>query len=317
MKYKDYYKSLDLDKNASKEDIKKAYRRLAKKYHPDANPGDKAAEEKFKDINEAYEVLSDEEKKHQYDNFGSQHQFQGGADFDPSQFGFAKGGNTQYQYYSAGDSGFSDFFNVFFGNRNDADFENIFNSTGGGRGRAAYSERRVGEDQEVPITISLLEGLKGAHKQISIKKEGKIKRLNIKIPMGIQEGERIRLKGQGKPGIQGGRSGDLYLKFKLDAKNFQLNGSHITLTVPLLPWEAALGISKNVQTLDETILVKIPPMIQSGKKIKLTGKGYIDKNGHRGDLYISISIKNPNHVTQEMKILFEKMKETYEGKVEE
>lgn len=315
MKYKDYYKILDVDKSASKEDIKKAYRKLAKKYHPDANPGDKTVEEKFKDINEAYEVLSDETKKNQYDNFGQQTHFSGSSEFDPSQYGFGgNSGNTGRYYRSSGDGDFSDFFNMFFGGSSDIDMENIFGSSRQSGSRQYYKGQN-GEDQEVPLTITLEEGITGIQKNISIKKDGKVKRLNVKIPMGIRDGEKIRLKGQGRTGINGGKNGDLYLVIQLSQGDFRLEGLDVYITMKLLPWEAALGTKKNIKTIEGTIAVKVPKGIQSGKRIKVARKGYVQKNGNRGDLFIDIQIKNPEKIDEELIKLFEKMKELYSKEV--
>lgn len=311
MEYKDYYGILGIEKNASKDDIKKAYRNLAKKYHPDANPGDKSAEDKFKDINEAYEVLSDDEKKNQYDNFGNQTHFQGGSDFDPSQYGFGRG-NTRYSTtYTSSDGDFSDFFNMFFGGNGGVDFENIFHTSGQGN-RRTYQNPVDGDDQEVPITIAIREGLLGSQKKISIRKDGEIKRLNLKIPQGIQAGEKIRLRGQGKPGYNGGKNGNLYFVVRFEESEYDLKGKDLYSQVKLLPWEAALGINKKINTIDGEINVKIPSKIQTGKKIKISGKGYSDKKGNRGDLFIVVNIKNPDNMSGEILELYEKMKNIYE-----
>ncbi|MPW26828.1 DnaJ domain-containing protein [Alkalibaculum sp. M08DMB] len=304
MKYKDYYEVLGVDKKATQEDIKKSYRKLAMKYHPDTNPNNKATDEKFKDINEAYEVLGDTEKRSKYDQFGSQSQFQGGADFDPSKYGFG-GQNTQYKYSSGGDSDFSDFFNAFFGGGADFDVENMFHSSRGGRQRAVK-----GNDAELDVKITLEEGYSGVQKNLSLRIGDETKSLNYKVPKGIQEGEKIRLKEQGHKGQGNGKNGDLYIKFQfIKEENRVLEGNNLHVVVELLPWEAALGTQKSIKTLEGTISVKIPNEIQTGKRIRLKNQGYIDKQSNKGDLFITIKIINPTIITKELKELFIKMSE--------
>ncbi|MFZ7120487.1 MAG: DnaJ C-terminal domain-containing protein [Eubacteriaceae bacterium] len=306
MKYKNYYDILGVEKSASKDDIKKAYRKLAKKYHPDTNPEDKKAEENFKNINEAYEVLSDKDKKNKYDNMGQQFDFQGGHDFDPSQYGF--GNNARYEYHTGSDTDFSDFFNAFFGGYSDFDVENMYNRSK--NKRSAYSYSADGDNTEAEIEIDLKDGFQGTEKKISLRKGNETISINFKVPKGVKEGEKIRLRGQGKSGANGGKSGDLYLivKFKKQ-KDFEIKDKNIYYTQELYPWEAALGEKKSINILDGIISVNIPPHIQSGKSIRVAGKGYIDKNGNRGDLFIKIKLMNPNRISNELKELFTKMKD--------
>ncbi|HEX9060471.1 MAG TPA: DnaJ domain-containing protein, partial [Clostridia bacterium] len=197
MQYKDYYKILGIDRSASQEDIKKAYRKLAKRYHPDANPNNKEAEEKFKDVNEAYEVLGDVDKRGKYDNFGKDFNMGNGFDFDPYQYGFGK--NARYEYRANSGSGFSDFFNMFFGG-SPFDAEDIFE--GKGAGHHSFSAQR-GNDIESEIEITPEEGFVGANKQISLRSDFGEKSIALKIPRGIKEGEKIRLSGQGRTGFGG------------------------------------------------------------------------------------------------------------------
>jgi len=300
MKYKDYYEILGVSKNASNDDIKKAYKKLAKKYHPDLNPDSKSSEEKFKEINEAYEVLGDEQKRKKYDTFGQSANFHNGADFDPSQFGF--GG------FSGGDTDFSDFFNMFFeGGQgfNTRSYSSGFNIKDmfSGRGR-----QRKGEDIETEIGVDIKEAYEGASKTISLKVNGETRRISIKIPSGIVSGKKIKLKEQGSRGINGGRNGDLYLKVKIkDSKEFKLDGLDLIKEVKLTPWEAALGCNLVVQTLKDKIKIKIPEGIQTDEKIKLKGLGYKDMNGNKGDFYVMIKIVNPKHISSEEKQLYEKL----------
>lgn len=305
MQYKDYYKILGVDRKASQEEIKKVYRRLAKEYHPDANPNNKEAEEKFKDINEAYEVLGNPAKREKYDNFGEEFHFQNGSDFDPSRFGFGK--NVRYEYRTNTGSGFSDFFNMFFGG-NAFDMEDLFE---GGRAKQHGSgHTRKGEDVEAELEIALEEAFAGAEKRISLRSPGGEKSLTLKIPRGIKEGEKIRLAGQGETGSYGGEKGDLYLvvRFKRGGR-FEPEGLDLHTAIDLFPWEAALGTEVPVDAIDGKILVKIPPGIGPEGKIRVGNKGYIDRNGRRGDLYIKVRMVNPPVITPQIRELYEKLRQ--------
>ncbi len=303
MQYKDYYKTLGVDKNATQDEIKKAFRKLAKKYHPDANPDNKAAEDKFKDLNEANEVLSDPEKRKKYDTFGSSSDFQGNTDFDPSQYGY---NNMRYERRTGTGGGtsdhsdHSDFFNMFFGDSG-FDLGSIFN-------RAQRPQN--GEDIETVIEITAEEGFHGAEKKISLRTSSGDKTLTFKVPKGVKDGEKIRLKGQGNPGSQGGKAGDLYLivKFKQGGR-ISIEGRDLSLTLDIMPWEAALGTELSVETIDGKITLKVPEGVQTDSKLRLAKKGYIDRNGVRGDLYIKMRIVNPKTISQESKVLYEKLRD--------
>ncbi|MDQ2087815.1 DnaJ C-terminal domain-containing protein [Herbivorax sp. ANBcel31] len=302
MEYKDYYNVLGVDKNATQDEIKKAYRKLAKKYHPDINKDNKEAEKKFKEANEAYEVLGDEEKRKKYDTFGNQHDFQNGYDFDPSQYGF--GNNVKYEYRTGNADEYSDFFNMFFGGDGGFDFSSFFGGESTGRRSRSYSHK--GEDVEAQIEITVEEGYEGVEKLISLRGRRAEKKLNFKVPKGVKDGEKIRLKGQGEKGINGGKNGDLILVVKIKPEGrYTLEGNNITTTLDVFPWTAALGGEMPVNTLDGRIKIKIPEGIQTDSKIRIGKKGYIDKNGKRGDLYIKVRIVNPKRITSEMKKLFE------------
>lgn len=305
MEYKDYYKILNVDKEASQDDIKKAYRNLAKEYHPDINPGDKVAEDKFKEIGEAYEVLGDSEKRQQYDNFGSQYNFQNGYNFDPSQYGF--GNNVRYEYRTSEGGDYSDFFNMFFGGGGSMDFGDIF---GRGQTRGSRSAGFKGEDVEARLKISPEEGFEGASRKISIAVGNGNKTINFKIPKGVMDGEKIRLKGQGEAGFGGGQKGDLLLNIEIeDSQNFSIDGKNLTKDIEVYPWDAALGTEKTIDTLDGRILVKIPAGIQTDRKIRIPKKGYRDRSGSRGDLYLRIQIMNPSSLDDETRKLYEQIKE--------
>lgn len=290
MEYKDYYKILGVDKSSSQDEIKTKYRNLAKKYHPDLNPDDDKAQEKFKGINEAYEVLGDAEKKKKYDTFGSGYDFNNGQNFDPSQYGFGNGG---YSYTSSNGGGFSDFFNMFFG----------------GAGGDPRSNRRTATRQmptyESELNITLEEGFKGTTKDITLNIGGENKSLSINIPKGILPGRKLKVKGE-KWGI----NGDILFKINFinDRKNV-LEDLDITMKLDLLPWEAALGDKVTITTLEGKVKINIPKLISSGKKIRISKKGYKDMKGKQGDLFIDINIINPPELTEEEIKLYEELKE--------
>ncbi|MBP7176607.1 MAG: J domain-containing protein [Thermoclostridium sp.] len=305
MKYLDYYKVLGVEKDATQDAIKKSYRKLAKKYHPDANPGNKSAEEKFKEINEAYEVLGDPEKRKKYDQFGHSMNFQNGMDFDPSQFG-------HYQS-TGGNNDFSDFFNMFFG-EGGLNMDDIFGGGSGARSfRTGFSSNRRsmrGEDMEAEMQITPEEGLEGSEKTFSIRTASGTKTLSVRIPKGIPEGGRVKLAGQGHPGSGGAASGDLYIIIRFKEGRYKLEGNHLIQRLDIAPWVAALGGEMKVQSPDGAIMVKIPAGIQSDQKIRVPGKGYGKTNENRGDMLIQVRIMNPRHLTDEQKRLYELLRKT-------
>lgn len=304
MEYKDYYKILGVSKDASQEEIKRAYRELAKKYHPDANKNDPAAEKKFKEINEAYEVLKDPEKREKYDAFGSNYNFQNGMNFDPSQFGW------RTRTYSSGSSGFSDFFDMFFGDGG-IDLDEIF--AGFRRNRGPFTFHSFGEgvdssphSTELEVEIGIEEAYRGTSRTISVQTQPGISRkLKVKIPAGVMEGDKIRLKGQGSYG------GDLNIIVRIkDEAGFKLDGLDIIKEVPVAPWEAALGEKIQVETLDgQNIVLRLPSGVSSGQKLRIPGRGYRDRNGHRGDLFVMIKIVLPKKMAPQEKELYMKLKE--------
>lgn len=300
VEYKDYYKLLEVSRNATDEDIRKSYKKLARKYHPDLNPDNKEAEARFKDINEAYEVLKDPEKRKLYDQLGPN--WQQGAQFNQQNFG----GGGQFHFNSSGGN-FSDF------------FETIFGGMGGMGGSssfrddpfAEFSRPKRGRDVESELKLTLEEVHKGGSKTISINSSSGPKSLEVKIPVGVKEGARIRLAGQGEsaanPGGKSGQAGDLYLKVKyLPHNNFSVDGTAIIHDLALAPWEAALGAKVQVPTLDGKVELNIPAGTSSGKKLRLRGKGLGSAND-KGDELIHISIKLPADLTDEAKNLWEKL----------
>ncbi len=304
MKYKDYYEILGVKKDATQDDIKKAFRKLAKKHHPDANPNNKAAEEKFKEINEANEVLGDASKRKKYDDLANDVKFQNGYDFDPAQAGY---GNVKTEYRSTSQNDFSDFFNAFFGGGH-TNMDDIFGGGASG-GRHTRSFAQDGGDVEAEISITLKEAFNGIEKKVNLKSNTTEKTISFKIPAGIKEGGKIKLSGQGEKGVNGGSNGDLLIKinFIVDAK-FAIKELDLETTLELMPWDAALGSDATVETIDGKIMVKTPAGIQTDKKIRVVGKGYKDTHGRRGDLYIRVKIVNPRILSDELKAEYLKIK---------
>lgn len=316
MQYRDYYEVLGVPKDAPQDQIKKAYRKLAKAYHPDANPGVKKSEDKFKEINEAYEVLGNPENRKKYDQLGSQFHFANGSDFDPSQFGF--NGGKHYEFRSAGANGFSDFFDTFFG-KGGINPDDLF----GGRGRKGFDSsyhggqsyqtgikaNMKGEDREADIQIPVSDGLKGTERHIAIDAPTGRKTLAVKIPKGIQQGGKIRLQGQGGQGIGGGPSGDLFLVVNFKDDEFSIQGCDISMNAAVYPWIAALGGEQTVNTPEGRIIVRIPEGIQNGGKIRIPGKGYYTPAGGRGDLFIIIRIINPDGLSEQQRKLYEQLRD--------
>ncbi len=321
MEYKDYYKTLGVEKTAPQEEIKKAYRKLAKKYHPDANKGDSASEAKFKEISEAYEVLGDEKKRKKYDAFGNQTQFAGGHDFDPSQYGFG-GGNVRYEYAGSGDR--SDFFNMFFSGA----FDDLFSAARGNGSNTYYyqdggdmsdlfmgarqQKKRAydGENIEAQISLTPQEGAAGVSRQIAVKTGAGTRTINFKVPAGVRDGETIRLKGQGQQGAGGGKDGDILLTVRMEKSDkYSFDGDRLVMREDISPWDAALGAKLPVNTLDGRIMVKVPAGVQTGSKIRVAGKGYPFRGRERGDLFIEFSIKNPANLTGAQRKLYEQLRE--------
>lgn len=315
MQYRDYYKTLNVSKTASQDEIKKAYRKLAREYHPDVNPDDPNAEEKFKDINEAYQVLSDEDKRKKYDQFGSQwkqYQQTGGRaeDFDWSQWA-AQGqpGGGQYrtvtqeeleQMFGGGLGGFSDFFETLFGGMGGA--RSVRRPTGQPR------DLRRGRDIEHPVEITLEEAFHGTTRLLTYE-DGR--RIEASIPPGVKTGSKIRLSGQGGDGSAG--SGDLFLKIKvLPHSKFTREGDHLRIIQPVDLFVALLGGEVTVNTIDRAVKLTIPPETDSGKTIRLKGLGMpkLSKPGQQGDLLAEIEIRVPKKLTSEQKEKFTALRES-------
>lgn len=292
MEFRDYYKTLGVAKKATADEIKKAFRKLARQHHPDLAKDKKTAEEKFKEINEAYEVLSDAEKRKKYDEVGPNWQ-QGGAGFRPPPGGGYPGGFGGYgaageEDFQFGGTGFSDFFEAFFGR----------SARGGRRGSAFHGEDAPlrGQDAEADIMVTLEEALHGSTRQISFTRgrAGKVETYTVKIPKGVGEGQRIRLAGIGGEGRGGGPAGDLYLRVRFERHpEFTVEGADIIHEVELPVTQAVLGGEVMVPTLDGRAKLKIPPLTQNGRKFRIPGKGMPQRGGTRGDFYAVIEVELP------------------------
>jgi DnaJ-class molecular chaperone len=292
---KDYYKTLGVSKNASEQEIKKAYRKLAKQYHPDANPDDPTAEARFKEVNEAYEVLNDAEKRAQYDRFG--------ADFHRYQQAEGAWGGTGGGFYTnvdMNDSGFNDLFESIFGGFGRAGGRT---ATGRSGGSAAGGVR--GRDLEHEVTITLREAYEGATRYIT---KGE-RRIKVSIPAGADNGTRVRLTGEGEPGF-GAAAGDLYLVIKVEPdRQFKRDGDNLQVEIEIDMFTALLGGEVKVPTLGRAVKLRIPPGTQSGQKFRISGKGMPKlRSKEHGDLYARILITVPKTLTDEQQRLVEQLR---------
>ncbi|MEA3407461.1 MAG: DnaJ C-terminal domain-containing protein [Chloroflexota bacterium] len=310
MEYKDYYSILGVSEDASQEEIRKAYRRLARKYHPDVNPNNKEAEERFKEINEAYEVLRDPEKRSKYDRLGAnwnRYQQAGGqGGFDWSQWASqaAEGGRGRTRTYTTygdmgdlfGEGGFSDFFQFIFG--------------GGGPMRGATRQEtpfaRAGRDVEHPVHITLEEAYHGTTRVLQVGE----RRLEVKIPPGVREGSRVRVASAGEPGRGGGAAGDLYLVISIqDHPLFEREGNDLRMELPVSLYTLVLGGEAIVETMDGRVSLTIPPETKGGQTFRLRGKGMpaLRDPSRHGDLYVTVRASVPQNLNSKEKELFRRL----------
>ena len=322
VEFKDYYKTLGVPRTASHDDIRKAFRKLARLYHPDVAKDKKRAEEKFKEINEAYEVLGDAEKREKYDRLGADWK-DGGSRPPPGAGGEAFRTHSWRsgpgaENFEFGGTGFSDF------------FEQIF----GRRGATAEPETEKGQDAEGVIMVTLEESVAGGVRPISVRRntmcpdchgsgvQGRrvcpacggngyvsvTQEYKVKIPPGVRDGQRLRISGQGQPGVGGGPPGDLYLRVRMASHpDFRVEGGDLYYDLELAPWEAALGASVSVPTLTGPVSIKIPPGTQNGQRLRVRGRGLPARDKEPGDLYVVARIQMPKEITDPEKKLWEQL----------
>ena len=332
IEYKDYYKLLGVERSAGEDQIRKAFRKLARLYHPDVAKNKKEAEEKFKEINEAYEVLGDADKRKKYDALGAN--WKQGAEFRPppgwESFGGGRSrgsrpghnGGVEFEF---GGTGFSDFFEQIFGGRRGAD--------GGGFRFDQQESAERGRDVEADIMVTMEEALKGSVRAITLRhgvaceqcngsgmagrktcsrcggsgQTAKTETHQVKIPAGVKEGQRLRVGGKGEAGAGGGGPGDLFLTIRLARHpDFHAEGENLSYDLNLAPWEAVIGASVSVPTLEGAVSIKIPPGTQSGQRLRVRGRG-LGKEGARGDLFVVARIQVPDTISDGERKLWEQL----------
>lgn len=309
VEFKNYYDVLGVAPNASEAEIKKAFRSLARKFHPDVAKNEPGAEIRFKEINEANEVLSDPDKRRKYDELGAnwnhperQRAQQTG--------GFRGAAEEGYEFHFDG-TGFSDFFEQFFGSRG-SPAGGFGRTRGDGMGGGTFAQR--GQDIESDILVTLDEILHGSTRTIKLQRtdpatgKATMQTLRVKIPPGVREAQLIRLAGKGQEGFGGGDSGNLYLRVQF-AKHpdFRVQGANLYHDLELTPWEAVLGATVNITTLDGTVALKVPPLTTAEREFRLRGKGLPSDDGVRGDLHAIVSIQVPSQLTPGQKALWEQL----------
>jgi curved DNA-binding protein len=320
MKVLDYYKTLGVSKSASEKEIKSAYRKLARQHHPDVNPGDKASEERFKEINEAYEVLSDASKRQKYDQFGAQwqqYERAGGRpeDFNWSQWGGGQTGSTrgvsqeEFEQMFGSGGNFSDFFETLFGGRAGGRSSGGFDFGNFSAGGQQYQSRpRKGRDSEFAVQVTLEEAFHGTTRSLQWENG---RTLEAKIPRGVDTGSRIRLSGQGQPGAAGAPAGDLYLTIELlPHATFQREGDDLKVAVPVDLYTALLGGQSEVRTLDKSVNLTIPAETPNGKVFRLRGLGMpkLKNPDQRGDLYVTVDVQLPRQLSAPEKELLAQLR---------
>ena len=318
VEFKDYYRVLGVTPKATDDEIKKAFRALARKYHPDVAKDKKTAEEKFKEINEANEVLSDPESRRKFDQLGAD--WKAGEESRPSQGRSAgraagagtRGGEDGFQF---GGTGFSDFFEQFFGGRSgQSGGASSFDSQEYGNGHGQAQAARRGHDIQGDILITLDEVLKGAMRAISVRRtnartgQEETETYQVRIPKGVQAGQSIRVAGKGGEGTNGGSPGDIYLRVRYaQHPDWQVHGTDLMGVLELAPWEAILGATVPVPTLEGRVSVKVPAGFQQGQKLRVRGKGLPAGAAKYGDLYVEASIQVPLHIGKEEERLWKEL----------
>jgi len=313
VRYKDYYETLGVSRTASDADIKKAFRKLAREFHPDVAKDKKKAEEKFKEINEAYEVLSDPTKRKRYDELGAN--WKSGAEFRPppgwESFAGGRGfrgagpGGQEHEFHFDG-TGFSDFFEQLFGSMNRGGMRG-----GGFAGQPGFEGEDFasrGRDIEGDIMVTLEEAMRGSVRAVSVQHNSRKETYQVKIPPGVTEGQRLRIAGRGEAGTGGASAGDLFLRVRL-AKHpeFQVEDHNLVYEAEVAPWEAVLGANISVPTIDGRVNIKIPPSTQNGQKLRVRGRGLPLRTGGNGDLIVVARVEVPTNVTESERKLWEQL----------
>ncbi|TWT29655.1 DnaJ C-terminal domain-containing protein [Blastopirellula retiformator] len=306
----DFYKTLDVSRGASAEEIQKAYRKLAKKYHPDVNPDDKKAQERFKEIQNAYDVLGDSEKRTKYDQFGHGYeQMGGGPQGGWRHAGGGPGGGQEFDFsdiFGGGGGGFGG------GGAGDGGgFSDIFRQFTGGGGRRRSAPIR-GADLHHEVTVPFKTAVEGGEVMLSVRRGNSVETISAQIPAGIEDGKKVRLRGQGEPGPGGGPAGDILITVHVDGHRcFIRNGKNLEVKVPITLEEAALGGKIDVPTPHGTITLTIPPNSSSGKRLRIRGQGVKPKTGDPGDLYAELQIKMPAELDEKAQELVRQLGELY------
>lgn len=301
MAYIDYYSILGVSKTASQDEIKKAYRKLARKYHPDVNPGDKEAEKKFKELNEANEVLGNPENRTKYDKYGEH--WKHGEEYEKAQ-------QQQRQYQSQSGGGFGGFSEADFGGGSDYSdfFQSMFGGGFAGSGGRSSSGKFKGQDISAELSLTLLQASETHQQTFDING----KKVRITIPAGVYDGQQIKLKGHGNPGFNGGPNGDLYITFNIkNDRNFERNGDDLRTKVEIDLYTAVLGGEVTVNTLSGKINLKVKPGTQNGATVRLKQKGFpvYKKDDQYGDLYVTYDVKLPSEISDKEKELFQQLKD--------
>lgn len=313
VEFKDYYQTLGVARDASHDEIRKAFRKLAREYHPDVAKDKKIAEEKFKEINEAYEVLGDPPKRKKYDTLGANwNRPEPPPGAGPAGGGFRGAAPGQDYEFHFGGTGFSDFFEQFFGGRGERGFG--YQDFEPDHGPQAQSRPIPGRDVEGDIMVTLHEAISGSIRTIAFQRHNRLtgqvvsENFRVRIPVGVAEGQLIRVPGKGEDGFNGGAPGDLYLRVRFaQHPDFRVRGSDLYYELELAPWEAVLGANVSIPALDGSVTVRVPAGATRGQQLRVRGKGLPAGSGSRGDLYAIISIQVPGQTSPEEKALWEQL----------
>ncbi len=312
MKFKDYYQTLGVARTASVDEIKQAFRKLARLYHPDVAKNKVTAEEKFKEINEAYEVLGDPEKRARYDEMGPNWQEGAGAAPPPRGARGRRADAAGQPDFEFGGTGFSDFFESFFSDRRGG--SGSFPRTGGRHTDDEGVYAQPGRDIEADLLVTLEEVLRGSQRKVTLRRPemdgepGRNNTYQVRIPPGMREGQKIRLAGQGGPGHGGAAAGDLYLRVRLARHpDFTVRGDDLHCDLDLAPWEAVLGVKVKIPTLDGTTTLRVAPDTEAGTQLRVRQLGLPREDGTRGDLYALVRLKTPPAVAAQERALWEQL----------